>query len=1228
MSRISWPRRLSLRGTGASPIARRSHACSRRLVPTLEWMEERVVLSTLSDGGTSTLTITLADNETFGIQSAGSTYSLTLSGTGSFVNGGVTSTSDFSAFGAGNLTINASGVSRYTSINITDAATSPSATLTNVDLVDSGANSYACSLNVTMNKSTAPAAVQIRSTNFTGTAGLNVTTTGGVQLLSGGISTVNGSVTLAGGTAGPLTAESQGVEVEAPITSSAGNITLTGTGGSGSHDDNNDGVRLINGGAANSDSGAITITGTAGPNSNSAGVIIENTGAATGTGATSQTGSIKITGSSSDPVNGDGVVISANVSVRSTGTTAGAAPITIKGTSTAGQGVRIDAVGTKVTSVAGDISITGSTAATSVNHYGVFILNSAVISSTGTGAHAAKITIDGTDTGDGLGVFIIGSSVTSADGAIQITGTGVPGGLYIQNGSVSASGTGSITLNGTSNATGSEFADGVNIYGSQVTTASNSIAITGNSASNNGVRVMVSSTVQSTGAGAITLNGTSTAGFTGGEGVAIDGSQVQSAGGDIQFTGITSSDCGVTVTAAAAVGTTGAGAITFHGTTTAGLSAANGHGALVSQSQVSTVDGNIAITGNTSSRVGVAIYSSSGLQVTGAGSITLDGTSTGTTQARGAETSASALGTVGGTIQITGSNAANGGVNLASGSTLAATGAASIVVASTAGALTSAAQISSAGGAIQVTGPSVQVSSGPVQTTGAANINLAASAGLLSVNSAVTTGTGNIQLNGNSIQLLGGPFQTTGAGTIQFTVATGFLSVNHATISAATALTLATPDTAASGNDISLTNGAVVQSTGSDVTIQAGDNVNLSSPSTASAAGKVSIASDVGVADTASSTLTVTGTLTGSSPATLTGGPNHDSINLFPLGSSTINCAVNIDGAGGNDSYQIKFGALNGPVSIAGTAAQGTDSLIMTGSAAGDSFTVSGTQTQGGTETVSYTSHITTLRVNGSSGPPVDNHFSVTPSATAAITINGGSSVAPAPGNTLLVTPPGGQTTTPTFSGPKAGVYHTTGGFQDVTFLNIDSAQPTTNPTVLSFQVLYGNGLSYDLLTNPARDLPWQINGIKVTFSEPVNATANSLQISGLGDLSLTGATFSGSGTTVLSWTLAKAAMNANVTATLLSSGANGIVDSNGGHPLDGNPSHAGPDNFAQAVQVLYGDVSGDGLVNSLDAIDELLRQRGLGVPVADIFLDVNGDGVVDANDLNIVRAQSGKKLV
>ena len=96
-------------------------------------------------------------------------------------------------------------------------------------------------------------------------------------------------------------------------------------------------------------------------------------------------------------------------------------------------GVLIEDTNTRVTSIEGAILVTGlgGGGGTSNNHRGVYVRDGAVIDSTGTGAGAATITLDGTGGSTGLGnsgfgVQIAGatSTVTSIDGAILITGQG------------------------------------------------------------------------------------------------------------------------------------------------------------------------------------------------------------------------------------------------------------------------------------------------------------------------------------------------------------------------------------------------------------------------------------------------------------------------------------------------------------------------------------------------------------------------------------------------------------------------------------------------------------------------------------------------------------------------------------------------------------------------------------------------------------------------------------
>ena len=123
-------------------------------------------------------------------------------------------------------------------------------------------------------------------------------------------------------------------------------------------------------------------------------------------------------------------------SISSTASGPSAGTITITGTS--GDGTNLNdgvQIRNSVTSVDGDIHITGQASANNTGflNFGVKV-QSAQIASTGTGANAAKITINGTSGGgssDNSGVRIEGGtgSVTSVEGDIHITGQGGAGAL-------------------------------------------------------------------------------------------------------------------------------------------------------------------------------------------------------------------------------------------------------------------------------------------------------------------------------------------------------------------------------------------------------------------------------------------------------------------------------------------------------------------------------------------------------------------------------------------------------------------------------------------------------------------------------------------------------------------------------------------------------------------------------------------------------------------------------
>jgi hypothetical protein len=356
-------------------------------------------------------------------------------------------------------------------------------------------------------------------------------------------------------------------------------------------------------------SGNFTITGGTGSDSASVSDAITTTG----TGAVDITVSRNIVlnaGSSITTVDG-GITLSANA----TGTTAG-------------NSIGLDADSATIqTTGAGNISLTaqGGDDAGTNNHNGIFLHNGATISSTGLGASAGTITLNGTGgagTALNMGVRIDGSgtAISSVDGNVQITGTGGSGSTFLNMGAavifgatVSSAGTGAnaatITIMGTGG-TGTNDNVGVDVElgGASVTSAEGDIEITGiggagTAEDNFGVIVDDSGVVESTGTGAsaanITITGTGGSGTINNDGVTLENqtglgtTQVRTIDGDIQLngTGGASGD-GVQVRATATLPlkATGDGNIQINGDGT------GGQAAVQIDSEVNSSTGDVTIT--------------------------------------------------------------------------------------------------------------------------------------------------------------------------------------------------------------------------------------------------------------------------------------------------------------------------------------------------------------------------------------------------------------------------------------------------------------------------------------------------------------------------------------------------------------------------------------------------------------------------------------------------------
>jgi len=161
---------------------------------------------------------------------------------------------------------------------------------------------------------------------------------------------------------------------------------------------------------------------------------------------------------------------------------------------------------------------------------------------------------------------------------------------------------------------------------------------------------------------------------------------------------------------------------------------------------------------------------------------------------------------------------------------------------------------------------------------------------------------------------------------------------------------------------------------------------------------------------------------------------------------------------------------------------------------------------------------------------------------------------------------------------------------------------------VTSFSVLFGS-TSYPITSSSPADLPWEVAGIQVVFSEPV-ASGSASSLSGLTALG-----FSGLGTNTLTWTL-PATPIASVTTVLAATGPNMLSDANGNALRNGN-------NYSQPLNILWGDVNADGAVTASDMV---LTNNATTQPY-NILYDVNGDGVVNVLDVTAVRSRLITKL-
>ncbi|MFO1242185.1 MAG: hypothetical protein U1E36_03155 [Rickettsiales bacterium] len=379
----------------------------------------------------------------------------------------------------------------------------------------------------------------------------------------------------------------------------AANISFDGIGGNGTSE--NAGIAILDTAAINTVDGDINITGVGGN-----GTIDSNYGIAAGGGG----------------------------SISSTGTGASAGNVTFNGTGGTGgtsDNIGVNLSGFSISSVDGDISITGQGHGTTLRNYGVGLTNS-TLTSTGTGNSAGNITVTGTagngGTGDSHGVIFIPATLSTVDGDIQITGTAGnttgdnSDGININAGSTITStgntaSAGTITLTG-HGANGVSYNNGIYIRdaGTLITSGYGNILLNSDEATvtgteNTGIVIFDGAKITSTGTGAlaanITINGTAGQGTHDNYGIQLSSNDaaINTVDGDVLLTGVgkgtTGDNYGIFMDQAADLISTGAGAsagtITLNGT--GGNGTANNYGVYLKDAgtTITSVDGNVALTG-------------------------------------------------------------------------------------------------------------------------------------------------------------------------------------------------------------------------------------------------------------------------------------------------------------------------------------------------------------------------------------------------------------------------------------------------------------------------------------------------------------------------------------------------------------------------------------------------------------------------------------------------------
>jgi hypothetical protein len=310
--------------------------------------------------------------------------------------------------------------------------------------------------------------------------------------------------------------------------------------------------------------------------------------------------------------------------------------------------------------------------------------------------------------------------------------------------------------------------------------------------------------------------------------------------------------------------------------------------------------------------------------------------------------------------------------------------------------------VTSANGNITLCGPGIHLIA-PVNA-GAATVRLEATAGDVNQGAAtagITAGAlgvnaaGNIGLSG-AVSQVSGHFAAVASGVVQFlngqailvdanpvTALSCFMTpVTGVTAGGAVALTAA--DTPAPGNDITITAGATVRSTGSTISLQAGDNINLQPGSTVHARGTILIQGDFGNVDAVpGTTVNLDGTL------------QSDLSNILVTGGINSNFIIDNNAGPQNNGGQVSN--ILSPIVVSGGGQN--SNLILDDTGASNTVATLTSTTLGATPGDNLFAHpagltyggLTSITLNSGSGTNQLNVTSLNAPVTATFNASGGS---------------------------------------------------------------------------------------------------------------------------------------------------------------------------------------------------------------------------------------------